>query len=114
MLPATHIAGVSGDVEIANKFASHFKASAIVQHTVNITNGHVKDLYENIDCKWLLCPNDVKMAVDDMNFGTATGMDDISTEHLCYAHELLNAHLCKLFNLMLLHCFVPKLLVHVL
>jgi hypothetical protein len=40
--------------------------------------------------------------------GTAVGIDNIMAEHILYAHPALVSHLTRLFNLILIHGYVPS------
>ena len=43
-----------------------------------------------------------------MKRGKAAGVDNISLEHIVYSHPAVVWHLCRLFNLMILHGYVPN------
>ena len=44
----------------------------------------------------------------NFNRHKATGLDDISNEHIMFASVNLSVHICLLFNAMLRHSFVPS------
>jgi len=50
---------------------------------------------------------DVDNAVRSLKFGKASGADGITIEHLRHAHPSIVLHLKQLFNLILLHGYVP-------
>jgi len=50
---------------------------------------------------------EVNQAVCSLKFSKAVGVDGISSEHLRYSHPSIAPHLKTLFNLMLLHGYVP-------
>jgi len=43
-----------------------------------------------------------------MKHGKAAGFDNLTLEHVTYSHPILVWHLCRLFNLMLKHGYVPN------
>jgi len=47
-----------------------------------------------------------------MKRGKATDCDNLTLEHIVNSHPSLVCHLCKLFSLMLKHCYVPNKLDH--
>ena len=40
--------------------------------------------------------------------GKAPGADNLTTEHVKFSHPSVTVHLCRLFNLMLKHSYVPN------
>ncbi|MCU0238788.1 MAG: hypothetical protein MUC29_05045 [Pyrinomonadaceae bacterium] len=58
--------------------------------------------------EWLLSVEEVDRIVHSMKKGKAGGIDDVTLEHLIFAHPTVIVHLTILFNLMLLHDFVPS------
>jgi len=60
--------------------------------------------------------NDFLMSVEDvdtvirtnMKRGKAAGIDNLTLERVLYSHPILVWHLCRLFNLMLKHGYVPN------
>ena len=57
--------------------------------------------------KWFFSMEDVDNAVRSLKFGKASGADGITTERLRHAHPSIVLHLKQLFNLILLHGYVP-------
>ena len=51
---------------------------------------------------------DIDRVMNSFKFGKAEGADGISAEHLRYAHPSIAVHLSNLFNLILLHGYVPN------
>jgi len=49
-----------------------------------------------------------KVILNHMKRGKAAGYDNLTLEHIVNSHPSLIWHLCKLFNLMLKHCYVPN------
>ena len=48
-----------------------------------------------------------KVIRNNLKFGKAAGADNITTEHLVYAHHAVVTHLTRLFNAMIIHGYVP-------
>ena len=46
--------------------------------------------------------------LDHMKCGKAAGYDNLTLEHIVNSHPSLICHLCKLFDLMFKHCYVPN------
>ena len=46
--------------------------------------------------------------LNKMKNGKATGLDDLTWEHLKYSHPIIITILCKLFNLFVLNSHVPE------
>ena len=61
---------------------------------------------DNQNCV-LFSINDVKVAIDKLKKGKASGLDNVSPEHVLYAGDALANALTNLFNLCILHGFVP-------
>jgi len=98
---------------VTNAFASHFKevylsatpdgdsdcfsvVSVIEEHNSNATNISNDITVELVD-----------KCIQRLHVGKASGPDDLSSEHLKYAHPLLVVQLCSLFRTMVIHGFVP-------
>jgi hypothetical protein len=98
------VAGLRDNQSIADKFAEHFSGvnacitkqneSYIVESSVNM-----QDCYLNIE--------DVECAIRALKLGKAAGDDNISLEHLVYAHPSIVSHLKRLFYMILCHGHVP-------
>ena len=43
-----------------------------------------------------------------MKLNKSPGFDNVSVEHLIYANKDIQVHLCLLFNVLLLHSYVPS------
>ena len=57
---------------------------------------------------WMLTAADVEYVIhNNIRRGKAAGFDNLTIEHILYSHPSINFHLCKLFNLMLKHGYVP-------
>ena len=48
------------------------------------------------------------MCIAILQKGKATGLDDLSVEHIAYAHPRLCVAICNLFKLIVSHRYVPK------
>jgi len=57
---------------------------------------------------WFFNIKKVEKVVGSLKFGKASGADGITTEHLRYAHPSIVFHLKSVFNLILLHGYVPN------
>jgi len=58
--------------------------------------------------EWLISVEDVDCAVrNQLKLRKAAGYDNITAEHIIFAHPKLIILLCDLFNLMLVHGYVP-------
>jgi len=105
-----HIEGATNDIAIANKFADFFNLS-VSASSISVDNSDVSisvdDVYE---CRnWLLTVEDVDSAIrNNLKMGKAAGIDHIVAEHIIYAHPAVVSHLNKLFNLMIIHGYVPN------
>ena len=49
-----------------------------------------------------------RLLVSHSKCGKTGGIDNIMAEHILYAHPALISHLTKLFNLKLIHGYVPS------
>jgi len=103
----TCVNGFSDDLSIANSFAAHFSQCSSVGNLDSSIMPAVKNDPTPIQ-NWLLNIADVDNAVHSLKFGKASGLDGISAEHLKYAHPSIVSHLKTLFNLILLHGYVPN------
>ena len=108
----SHIEGSTDDRDIADKFANYFSSSdlelssAIVE--CNDTSNELCD--DSVDCgKWLFSVEEVDTAVrNNLKLGKAAGIDNIVAEHIIYAHPAIIYHLTNVFNLMIIHGYVPN------
>ena len=109
-----NINGCTSDVGIANAFADHFAKVYYNSHvdcTVKDRYQCVRDKCKQVDDKRIGgCIDGVSVelidkCIRDMKKGKAC--DDLSAEHLLYAHPYLVVHLNILFKAILLHGSVP-------
>ena len=105
------IDSVSDDREIVKKFATYFqKCQNVKEDEPSSVMSVFADIIDKTDTvsDWFFNIEDVEKAVGSLKFGKASGADGITTEHLRYAHPSIVFHLKSLFNLILLHSYVPN------
>ena len=108
-----NIGGKSTDIEIAETFKKKFSlVSGTGGDTTcchNIVRSAVCDSFDSDVSKWLFTVEDVDTAVfSKMKRGKAPGCDAVSTENIIFSHPSIIVHLKKLFNLMMIHGYVPE------
>ena len=104
----SHVAGHSDDIGIANAFAAHFSDSVTHKASVSLSDAFSSaNSQSSVIHEWLFNIEEVEQALLSLKLGKAVGIDGISSEHLRYAHPSIVTHLKMLFNLMLLHGYVP-------
>ena len=105
--------GCTASMAIANKFMSYF-SNICEPNNVSVHNDHYDDFVNSYNnCSASHVPAQIEFelieaAMSKLKFGKAAGFDNITTEHLVYAHPMLISCLHKLFNLLLSHCYVPS------
>jgi len=98
---------------VANAFASHFSEVYLSATTDGDSDcSSVVSVIEEHDSNATNISNDITVELVDkciqrLHVGKASGPDDLSSEHLKYAHALLVVQLCSLFRTMVIHGFVP-------
>ena len=102
-----NIDGEVNDGKIAEVFRCKFEGQAGVcnslLHAVDPSHDDDDDV-----SKWMLTVEDVDYVIrNNMKCGKAAGVDNLTMEHIVYSHPSIILHLCKLFNLMLKHGYVP-------
>jgi len=111
-----NINGCTSDDGIANAFADHFAKVYYNSHvdcTVKDRYQCVRDKCKQVDDKRIGgCIDGVSVelidkCIRDMKKGKACGPDDLSAEHLLYAHPYVVVHLNILFKAILLHGSIP-------
>jgi hypothetical protein len=105
------VAGAACPKDIANKFADHFKGISQINPvgTNTISATAVLDSIASYNVKeFLLNRGDIIQAVNKLKPGKAPGADNISCEHIKFANVTLMDHLCSLFNMILVHGYVPR------
>jgi hypothetical protein len=64
--------------------------------------------------KWLFSVDEVDTAVrNNLKLGKAAGIDKIVAEHIIHAHPYTIYHLTNVFNLVIIHGYVPNKFGHV-
>lgn len=103
---AAQIDGLSDNFAIANKFAEHFQVCAASAHYVH---HNLKCQAVSQDCReYMFNVEDVELAINNnLKPGKAAGIDNIMAEHILHAHPAIITHLKNLFNLMIIHGYVP-------
>lgn len=99
--------GRTKDTDIANVFAEHFSDLS------HIPNNSMPDY--NVDCtksyetrNWQFTVEDVDYVINhSLKKGKAAGDDNVTAEHILFAHPCIVVHLCRLFNLIMKHGYVP-------
>ena len=107
LLHVPNIDGKVDDVSIAEVFRSKFEDAVGGK---NDCLQAIVDLYDddNDVNNWMLTVQDIECVIrNNMKCGKAAGADNLTLEHIIYSHPSVMLHLCKLFNLMLRHGYVP-------
>ena len=111
--PAKCVEGSNSNGDIAQTFKDFFSRTCIPNNAA-VHQAHKEEflrdfskynIYEDTDNMFSL--EDIEQALSRLKKGKASGIDNISAEHLLYAHPCLVVSLKILFNLMLAHGFVP-------
>ena len=107
------------DVEVANMFANNFNsvyydssADDIAVKTFTSLKNFVSEASPIMQCSTEVSVELVDKCLHSLHRGKACGPDDLSAEHLLYAHPSLIIHLKMLFVVCLLHGYVPHALGH--
>jgi hypothetical protein len=111
---ASVIDGVTEDHEIANNFAHYFSKTCDV-NTIVKNSGFEKTFASRFSSylgdqyydKNAINVCIIEEIVDKMCSGKASGLDNLSVEHLKYSHPILISILSMLFNLMLKTNYIP-------
>jgi Reverse transcriptase (RNA-dependent DNA polymerase) len=101
---------VDGEVEdrkITEVFSKKFCESAV---NSSLNNRHCVDFSPNESIQpYLFSVEQVDSVINNhLKRGKAAGVDNITPEHVTYSHPSLVWHLCRLFNLMTIHGYVPN------
>jgi hypothetical protein len=104
------IPGCHSNKDIANAFSCQFRQTFHESNTnVDAVNSFIQELASSDNS----CPMPnitveiIDRCMKDLHLGKACGPDDLSVEHLLYAHPSLITHLKLLFSAILFHGVVP-------
>ena len=105
----SQVADKYDDLSIANEFADYFSKVSVCSKQLNTDISVNTDVSsDNYLSKWFLEVEDVDCAVQSLKCGKAAGADGVAAEHLKFSHPSLICHLKNLFNLIMLHGYVPS------
>lgn len=107
-----NVDGLSNNLEIANHLASNFKKactpnSDLYQQKFKEKYFSNKRFQVTAEYSDLITIESVKQAIDNSQCNKSPGFDNLTIEHIKYAHESLTVILCSLFNIMLSTGLVP-------
>ena len=97
------------DGRVCNKDIAELFRDKFCDNVVNtqVTEQAVLGHDSNVN-QWACCVDDIESIIhDNMKYGKAAGCDGLTLEHITYGHPSIILHLCKLFNLMMVHGYVP-------
>jgi len=107
------IDGTNDGQYVANAFASQFNKvySSVADDCHSIKRPFMSAIEDHNDNATNIS-NDITVELVDkcihrLHVGKASGPDDLSSEHLKYAHPLVVVQLCSLFRTMVIHGLVP-------
>ena len=103
-LPET-IDGQTGIQPILDMWKAHYK-TLLNSNQANHT--HASTDYSSSTIFKRFSPGHVENAVIDLKSGKSPGPDDISAEHLKFAHKSISVILSLLFNSMIIHGYLPQ------
>ena len=111
--PPLCVDGFSDPTDIANVFATNFKAACSPNN--EYVNNKLKEQFQKKFSQYNPASSHEVMSVElvdqcirKMKLGKAPGLDGIETEHLVHAHPRLVVLISLLFNQMLVHGRVPS------
>ena len=105
---AVTVGGATGCREICDMWKNHY--SALLNSSTNtskkfVVTDSLRDLSDADSIN--ISMFEVKAAIKKLKKGKTKGRDNLSSEHIQYAHDRINVLLAILFNLMFLHGHVP-------
>ena len=108
----TAVEGCSDDLAIANKFATVFRDTCVPnsQSQHNLLQAKFQSQYEKyVDSSPVLYSSVdlIDDCINKLKRGKAAGHDELTTEHLLYAHPMLLVLLSLLFDMLILYGTVP-------
>ena len=111
--PATMIDGRNDAKDIADRFASVFQDACVpnsLQHhnemKTQFCAQYIHYAGENLDDKTITVDL-VSQCIEKLNKGKAPGLDNLTPEHIIFAHPILVVHLSLLFRILLKYSIVP-------
>lgn len=99
---------VSGSQDIANMWCKHFSGILNSSSDVSCKEKVLKQLNEKCGSYSRFTVSDVMTATKSLKCGKASGLDNISAEHLKYADDKLYILLSIVFNAMVIHNYIPE------
>ena len=106
---ANCIDGVTGSINIANQWCTHF--SDILNSANDVTSKQYV-LNELNDVKKLsfnrFTSSEVSKVITQLKAGKSCGKDSLYGEHFKYAHNKINVMLALVFNCIVIHGFLPE------
>lgn len=111
------IEGCQTDKDIADKFATHFASvyhqactSGSASYSQCVPNVYPSDNHSrpNFELGRCVTPELIDKCIARLAKGKASGPDDLTAEHIIYAHPSLIIALCNLYKLILIHRYVPN------
>ena len=112
-IPAKCVNGFNSNEDIAQTFKDFFSRTCIPNNAA-VHQTHKEDFFKNFskyniyeDTGNMFSVEDIEQALSRLKKGKASGIDNISAEHLVYALPCLLVSLKILFNLILARRFVP-------
>lgn len=107
-----NVNGLKDDASIASHLAKHFQDTCTPEN-INTQNKFIQNYllkksdYPNSTKNFSIDVEDVDRAVKHLDFNKASGFDNITVEHISYAHPAIVIILSVLFNIMLKTGLVP-------
>ena len=109
------IAGCQCDRDISNKFAEHFsniyvqaENSSACNERFSFADTVVDEKRSVYDVNQTITVDLIDKCIARLALGKACGPDDLSAEHIKFAHPSLVCALCILFRLIVAHRYVPN------
>ena len=106
---STTVNNVTGEQAISEMWHTHFKS--ILNSSTDVSNKHVllETLNDKNDYKFdRFTVNEVLSAVQSLKNGKSAGKDMIYAEHYKYAHDKCSILLMILFNMCVIHGYIPQ------
>ena len=98
-----NVGGEVGKEKITKLWRDHFKCILTDVNRDFIPDTDILDYNENMK----VFPEEIVKAVKNLKRGKSVGMDELSAEHLIYAHKFASFHLNKLFTAIFRYSYIP-------